>query len=106
MNIIVGAKNFKLTPALTSYVEDKIRKLEHFWGRIIRANVELSTARVKSAGEQAHVRVWLEVPGPDIEAEVEGPDMYAAIDLVMPKLERQIGRARGKAKAMSRRPRR
>ena len=98
MNIVIGAKNFKLTPALTEYVEEKIGKLEHFWSEIIRANVELATARIKSAGELAHVRVWLEVPGRDLEAEVDAAEMYAAIDLILPKLEKQIAKARGKAK--------
>lgn len=102
MNIVVGAKNFRLTPALTTYVEEKVGKLEHFWSEIIRANVELSVGRVKSAGEIFHVRVLLEVPGRDIEAEVEAPGMYTAIDIILPKLEKQIAKARGKMKARRR----
>ncbi|MFA4936723.1 MAG: ribosome-associated translation inhibitor RaiA [Patescibacteria group bacterium] len=96
MDIIISAKNFKLTPSLITYTEEKVGKVERFWGEIIRANVELSVGRVKSAGNISQVRVWLEVSGPDIEAESEAADMHAAIDLVVPKLESQIRKMRGK----------
>ncbi|MFH1112133.1 MAG: ribosome-associated translation inhibitor RaiA [Patescibacteria group bacterium] len=97
MDIIVSAKNFKLTPSLVTYTEEKIGKIARFWSEIIRANVELSVGRVKSAGNIFNIRVWLEVPGPDLEAEVEAHDMHEGVDLVLSKLESQIRKARGKA---------
>ena len=102
MDIVIGAKNFKLTPAINEYVNEKVGKLAHFWGEIIRAHVELSTARLKTEGDVSHVHVRLEVPGPDLEAEADSSEMYSAIDIVLPKLEKQIAKARGKAQGRRR----
>ncbi len=96
MDIIVSTKNFKLTPSLVNYAEEKIGRIERLWSGIIRANIELSVGRVKSAGSISQVRVWLEVPGPDLEAEAESAEMYGAIDLVADKLEQQIRKVKGK----------
>ncbi len=96
MQIIISAKNFRLTTALEDYVNEKFSKLEHFWNRIIKAIVELESDETKKATDRFMVAVTLEVPGPDIGASVRSEDMYAAIDEVVPKLERRLNKIKGK----------
>lgn len=96
MDIIVKAKDFSLTPSLHTFVEEKIGKVTHFWEEIIRADVEMGMQKTKSVGNMFFVNVRLEVPGPDIKAEAESPDIHSAIDEVVVKLERQIRKVKGK----------
>lgn len=106
MDIIVTAKDFDLTPSLNTYVEEKISKLGKFWDKIIRVRVELSVDHGHVSGELYHVDVLVEVPGPDIRASEQASDMHAAIDLVIPILERQIDRIKGKQASSKRQLRR
>ena len=96
MDIIISGKNFKLTPSLKTYVEQKIGRLGRFWQRIIRTRVELDVDHNQKSGDIYRVETKIEVPGPDIRLGVKASDMHAAIDLIVPKLERLIGKAKAK----------
>lgn len=96
MDLIVSGKNIKLTPSLKNYVSEKVGKLAGFWGKIIRARVELNVEKSAKEGKASEVNVNLEVPGKDITAQVKASEMHEAIDLVVPKLESQIRKAKGK----------
>ena len=106
MDIIISGKDFKLTPSLKTYVTEKVGKLSHYWNKIIRARVELDVDRNKKSGDLYRAQVWLEVPGKDIEVGGKASDMHAAIDMLMPKLERLIAKAKGKGEAKLRKERR
>lgn len=106
MDIIISGKDFRLTPSLKTYVEQKVGKLAHFWYKIIRARVELDVDHNQKSGDIYRVEVKLEVPGPDIRIGHKSADMHAAIDAVVPKLERLIARAKGKHEGKTRRLRR
>ena len=96
MDIIIGCKNFELTPSLRTYIEEKVGKLGNYWDRIIRARVELEVDKNKRDGLMHSATVTVEVPGPDIRVQEEAGDMHAAIDLVIPVIERQIKKAKEK----------
>ena len=101
MEIIIQARHLNTTDAIKNYVIKKTSKLTKYANKITKIQFTL-----KIEGQNNIVEAVCSAARATPVAEVAHPDMYAAIDLVMPKLERQIGRARGKAKAMSRRPRR
>lgn len=106
MNVIVSGKDFRLTPALKTYTEEKVGKLARYWNKIIRARVELNVSHSQKSGDIYRVEVWLEAPGPDIALGAKAADMYVAIDEVVHKLERLIARAKGKHEGKTRRLRR
>lgn len=86
MQIVVKAKNIEITPALRSYAERKIGKIErYFEGTDCLAQVMLRTERGFHV-----VEVTVQVTGLILRAEERTPDMYASIDGVVEKLERQI----------------
>ncbi len=101
MDFIISGKNFKLTPSLKQYIQDKLGRLKKYWGKIIRARVELKVDKAHKSGQVSEVDVVLEVPGPDIRAEQKGNEMHEAIDLIMPKLEKQLRRAKDKVKSLA-----
>ncbi|MFY9427756.1 MAG: ribosome-associated translation inhibitor RaiA [bacterium] len=86
MRITVKGKNIAITPALRQYVEKKLSKLERYFENIDEAIATLSVEK------ERHI-VEVTVPlngGMLLRGEEETNDMYASVDLVMEKLERQI----------------
>jgi len=85
MKIIIKGKNIELTDNLRSYVEKKLSKLKKYFDRIIEIVVTLSVERNRQI-----VEATLKVSRVLIRAEEDTDDMYASIDKVVEKLERQI----------------
>jgi putative sigma-54 modulation protein len=105
MEMIVKGRRMEVTPAIRDYAEEKIgrvAKILDSW--LMSAEVELYTERNRSIekGQVAEVTVYTK--GPVIRAKEAASDMYAAIDLVSEKLERQVRKYKTKtvsAKPMS-----
>ncbi|RDV82137.1 ribosome hibernation-promoting factor, HPF/YfiA family [Ammonifex thiophilus] len=91
MRITVRGKNVEVTEALRQYVEKRLGKLERFANHLGEAQVVLSLER-----ENHKVEVTINMNGMILRGEEATHDMYAAIDLVVDKLERQIERYKGK----------
>ncbi|QIA26258.1 ribosome-associated translation inhibitor RaiA [Thermaerobacter sp. PB12/4term] len=88
MNITIYGKNIDVTEALKEYARRKVGKVaRYFNGEPLQAQVTLSIER-----DRHIVEVTIPVPtnGLLIRAEEESDDMYASIDMVVDKLERQI----------------
>lgn len=84
----IRGENVDLTDAIRSYVEKRISKLEKF----LEDNVE-ATAHVNLkvyTNRTYKVEVTIPLPYLTLRAEETSNDMYASIDLVTDKLERQI----------------
>jgi len=86
MVISVRGKNIDVTNALKEYVEKKLAKLEKY--------LDLSEAQVTLAVEKGTHKVEVTIPvnGMILRGEEETGDMYASIDLVVEKLEKQINK--------------
>lgn len=91
MRVTVKGKNVEVTPALQQYAEKKVQKLEKYFHSIKEAMVTQSTQR-----NWHIVEVTLEGDGIILRGEERSDDMYASIDQVVEKLEKQIKRFKGK----------
>lgn len=85
MQAIISGKNIDVTPALREHLERKLAKVEKMIADAGPAQVTLSVEK-----DRHIVEVTLPVAGYMIRAEEVEQDMYAAADLVIDKLERQI----------------
>jgi putative sigma-54 modulation protein len=85
MNLSVSGHHLEVTPALRSYVESKIGRVTRHFDHVIDAHVILTANKVKQKAE-----VTLHVRGKDLHCESEEVDLYAAIDLLADKLDRQV----------------
>jgi putative sigma-54 modulation protein len=85
MNIIVNGRNLEVTPALKKYAEGKIKKFDRYLSNITEAIVTLSIEKYRHK-----VEVLLKVNGYLIQAEGITGEIYASIDEVVEKLERQV----------------
>ena len=88
MNFNIRGENIEVTPAIREYVEKKISKLERYFSETpdAQVNVNLKTYNDKTS----KVEVTIPMSQLLLRAEEDHMDMYAAIDLISDKLERQI----------------
>lgn len=106
MKIIIKGTNLEQTEALKSYVNEKIGNLERYSEEILEARVELETSAHHQKGF-FRCEVNLDLPHSQVlRAESTGADLYASIDLVVPKLREQLERHKGRAHGQDRRLRR
>lgn len=85
MNLNVSGHQFEVTPTIRSYVSSKLGRVTRHFDHVIEAHVILSVSKLRQKAE-----VTLHVPGKDIHCESEEDDLYAAIDLLADKLDRQV----------------
>jgi len=95
MQINISGHHVEVTDSLKDYVSEKLEKLEHHTASIISIKATLSVEKTRQKAEAT-----IHVKGADIFANAEHEDMYAAIDLLSDKLDRQI--IKHKEKTLSR----
>jgi putative sigma-54 modulation protein len=91
MNLTVSGRHFDVTPPIREYVEQKLLRITRHFDHVIDLHVILS---VEKAAQKAEVE--LHVRGKDIFVAVENSDMYAAVDALVDKLDRQVVRHKEK----------
>ncbi|QOR66240.1 ribosome-associated translation inhibitor RaiA [Cytobacillus suaedae] len=102
MNYNVRGENIEVTPALREYVEKKLGKLERYFDGTPNANVNVSLKYYND--KQSKIEVTIPMTQLVLRAEESHDDMYAAIDLVVDKLERQIRKHKTKVNRKYRDP--
>lgn len=85
MNLQISGHHIEVTPALREYVENKLDPVVRHFDKVTGVNVVLSVEKLKQKAE-----VTLHVRGKDLFVESDDADMYAAIDSMADKLDRQV----------------
>ncbi len=85
MNLNLSGHHLEITPAIRGYVQAKLERVTRHFDNVIDAHVILSVDKLKQKAE-----VTLRVRGKDLYCESEEDDLYAAIDLMIDKLDRQV----------------
>ena len=88
MNYNIRGENIEVTPAIREYVEKKIAKLEKYFTEVPDATVNVNLKVFSD--KKSKVEVTIPMTQLVLRAEELNEDMYAAIDLIADKLERQI----------------
>jgi putative sigma-54 modulation protein len=91
MNLNVSGHHLEVTPAIRSYVRSKLERVTRHFEDVIDAHVILTVDKAVQKAE-----VTLRVRGKDLHCESEEENLYAAIDLLADKLDRQILRYKDK----------
>lgn len=87
MKFNIRGNNLELTPALREYAEKKLSRLERYFDTPLQSDVNVCLAVQR---DEHKVEVTIPLPGALVRAEEASEDMYASLDLVVEKLERQI----------------
>jgi putative sigma-54 modulation protein len=96
MHLIIKGKNVEIGEPLRQYVERKLDKLGRYLPEMAEVRVELSSQNAKSSQDRQIVQVTVRSNGTILRAEERNADMYAAIDAVRDKLNRQVRRFKEK----------
>lgn len=85
MNLNISGHHLDLTPALRSYVADKLKRVERHFDHLIDAAVILSV----DTKLQHKAEATLHARGANLHAAAVEEDMYSAIDGLIDKLDQQ-----------------
>ena len=99
MNLNLTGDNIDITPAIRDYVIAKVGRVKRHFDHVIEVNVIMSVAKLQHKAE-----VNLHTRGKDIHVEAVEADMYAAIDVVADKLDRQVLKHKEKLNGHRREP--
>jgi putative sigma-54 modulation protein len=97
MNISITFRHMEPSDAIKSYAEDKVAKLQKFLRRPMTAKVTLALQKLHHVAETR-----ISSGGERLEATEASEDIYASIDKVVAKLERQIRGTKGAQQAKKR----
>ena len=92
MEIIIRGNKVEITDSMRNYVEEKLGKLDKY---MFKSDVRASVL-VKVRNYSTKVEVTIPLQTLILRAEEEQQDFYAAVDLVINKLERQIRKNKAK----------
>ena len=85
MQLSISGRHIDVTDALKDYVTSKVKKLERHYDHITNTHVVLSVDKLDQRAEAtAHVS------GAELFADAVAEDLYAAIDMLVDKLDRQV----------------
>ena len=85
MQINLSGHHLDITPALRSYVANKLQRIERHFDHVITVHIVLSVEKQRKKAEGT-----LRVNRGNLFADAEHNDMYAAIDRLIDKLDRQV----------------
>lgn len=91
MQITLSGYHVEVTPALRAYVTGKLERIERHFDHVTDIKVVLSVEKQRQKAEAT-----LNLSGASLYADAVETDMYAAIDALADKLDRQIKRHKEK----------
>lgn len=93
MHIDVTGQHLDVTDSLREYVSTKMERVQRHFDMITDAHVVLSVEKTRHKAEAT-----LKLRGSSVHADVEAEDMYAAIDQLTDRLDRQVRKFKEKQK--------
>lgn len=84
MNLNISGHHVEVTAPMRAYVKEKLKRVERHFDHLISAEVILSVEKQRQKAEAT-----VHASGANLHAEAINGDMYAAIDLLMDKLDQQ-----------------
>ena len=96
MNLTISGHHLEITPSLKEYVLTKLERVTRHFDQVVDVSVLLTVENMKEKERRQKAEVTLHVKGRDIFVEQSHEDLYAAIDQLMDKLDRQVMRHKDK----------
>ena len=85
MNLHITGHHLEITPAIREYATGKFDKIKRHFDNVIDVNIILSVEKLKQKAEAT-----VHISGHDVFVECEDDNLYAAIDALVDKLDRQV----------------
>lgn len=90
MNLKISGHHLEVTPSLREYVLTKLDRVLRHFDQVIDGTVLFSVDNHREKSKRQRAEISLHLKGKDIFVESADGDLYAAIDLLIDKLDRQV----------------
>jgi putative sigma-54 modulation protein len=90
MNLTISGHHLEVTPALRTYVTSKLDRITRHFDQVVDVKVLLSIENQTEKERRQKAECNIHVKGSDMFAESAHADMYAAVDELVDKLDRQV----------------
>jgi putative sigma-54 modulation protein len=90
MNLTISGHHLELTPAIREYVQSKLERIKRHFDHVIDVAVILAVEKLPEKEKRQKAEINLRLRGKDIHVESIAEDLYAAIDILIDKLDRQV----------------
>ena len=90
MNLTISGHHLEVTPALRQYVTGKLDRITRHFDQVVDVKVLLSIEKQKEKEKRQRAECNIHVKGSDLFAESAHEDLYAAVDDLVDKLDRQV----------------
>ncbi|MBT9550565.1 MULTISPECIES: ribosome hibernation-promoting factor, HPF/YfiA family [unclassified Hydrogenophaga] len=97
MNLTISGHHLEVTPALRGYVTTKLERISRHFDQVVDIKVLLTVDNLKEKDMRQKAECNIHVKGKDLFAECANADLYAAVDELADKLDRQVLRYKDKA---------
>ena len=96
MNLTISGHHLEVTPALREYVLTKLDRVTRHFDQVVDIKVLLTVDNLKEKDQRQKAECNIHVKGKDLFAESAHADLYAAVDELADKLDRQVLRYKDK----------
>jgi putative sigma-54 modulation protein len=90
MNLTISGHHLEVTPAIREYVQNKLARITRHFDNIIGVTVILAIDNMAEKEKRQKAEINLHIKGKDLHAESFAEDLYAAIDTLIDKMDRQV----------------
>lgn len=97
MNLTISGHHLEVTPALRGYVMTKLDRITRHFDQVVDVRVTLAVDNMTEKEKRQRAECNVHVKGRDLFAVSSHADLYAAVDELADKLDRQVGRYKDKA---------
>jgi putative sigma-54 modulation protein len=90
MNLTISGHHLEVTPAIREYVQSKLERIKRHFDHVIDIAVILTVEKLPEKEKRQKAEINLHLRGKDLHVESMAHDLYAAIDALVDKLDRQV----------------
>lgn len=90
MNLTISGHHLEVTPALRSYVMNKLERILRHFDQVVDVKVLLTVEKQKEKDKRQRAECTVRVKGSDLFAQSAHFDLYAAVDTLVDKLDRKV----------------
>ena len=98
MNLTISGHHLEVTPAIREYVQTKLERIKRHFDQVIDISVILTVDNLTEKEKRQKAEINLHMSGKTVFVESVAADLYAAIDSLVDKLDRQVTKYKGKLK--------
>lgn len=90
MNLTISGHHLEVTPSIRDYVQSKLERITRHFDQVINTHVILAVDNLTEKEKRQKAEINLQMSGKTVHVESVAQDLYAAIDTLMDRLDRQV----------------